>query len=261
MKKDILYINGIRLDKELPKDNYLNKLSVIKNLKSSGGVTFEKPISFFVGENGIGKSTLIEAIAVNYGFNAEGGSKNYNFSTKQTHSILHKYITLVKSFHFAKDGYFLRAESFYNASSYMDYLDVERMSDDDYVTYLRKQDVAENSISKHNMSHGESFLNIVGNRFDGNGIYILDEPEAALSPTGIMKLMVYINRLVKCNSQFIISTHSPMLISMPDADIFEISEKGINKVAYEETNHFIITKQFLNNPSRMVQYLLKNEMD
>ena len=256
MQENDLFIKGIRLDKQLPKGNYLNNLSVIKNLRKMGGVSFEKPISFFVGENGIGKSTLIEAIAVNCGFNAEGGSKNYNFSTKQTHSVLCDYITVVKGFRYPSWGYFLRAESFYNTTSYIDYLDMERVSDNDYVQYLRKQDVAENFCSNHNMSHGESFLKVVSD-FSGNGLYILDEPEAALSPTGIMKLMCYMRELVSKGAQFIVSTHSPILITMPDADIYQITQKGFDKVPYDKTEHYMISKNFLNNPERMLKYLFE----
>lgn len=257
MDKNTLYIKGIKLEKEIPKGNYLNNLSVIKNLKKSGGIIFEKPITFFVGENGIGKSTLIEAIAVQYGFNPEGGSKNYNFSTKQTHSALYNYMTVVKGFNFAKWGYFLRAESFYNTTSYIDYLDIERGSDDDYVTYLRKQEVAENSFSSHNMSHGESFLRTVST-FGGKSLYILDEPESALSPSGIMKLMCYIQKLVKKGAQFIISTHSPLLITMPNSEIYQITDKGFDKVSYNQTEHFLITKRFLNNPEQMLRYLFED---
>ena len=202
MQENDLFIRGIRLDKQLPKGNYLNNLSVIRNLRKTGGVSFEKPISFFVGENGIGKSTLIEAIAVNCGFNAEGGSKNYNFSTKQTHSVLCDYITVVKGFRYSSWGYFLRAESFYNTTSYIDFLDIECESDNDYIDYMRKQEVANNSCSSHNMSHGESFLRTVKS-FGGNGLYILDEPESALSPTGIMKMMCYMRELVSKGAQFI----------------------------------------------------------
>lgn len=256
MDKNALYIKGIKLQKELPKDNYLNNLSVIKNLKKRGGLNFEKPITFFVGENGIGKSTLIEAIAVQYGFNPEGGSRNYNFSTKQTHSILYRYITVVKSFNLPKWGYFLRAESFYNATSYIDYLDIERDSDNDYVNYLRKQEVADNSCSSHNMSHGESFLRTVSS-FDGQSLYILDEPEAALSPLGVMRLMCYIQQLVKKGAQFIISTHSPLLIASPNAEIYQITEKGFDKVSYDQTEHFQITKRFLNKPEQMLRYLFE----
>ena len=256
MDKNTLYIKGIKLGKEIPKGNYLNELSVIKNLKKSGGIIFKKPITFFVGENGIGKSTLIEAIAVQSGFNPEGGSKNYNFSTKQTHSILCDYMTIVKGFNLAKWGYFLRAESFYNTTSYIDYLDIEHWSDNDYVSYLRKQEVADNSCSSHNMSHGESFLRTVST-FGGKGLYILDEPEAALSPSGIMKLMCYIQELVKKEAQFIISTHSPLLIASPNAEIYQITEKGFDKVSYDQTDHFQIKKRFLNNTEQMLRYLFE----
>ena len=260
MKENDLFIKGIRLDKPLPKGNYLNNLSVIKNLRKAGMVSFEKPITFLVGENGIGKSTLIEAIAVQCRFNAEGGSRNYNFSTKQTHSALCDYLTVVKGFRYPSWGYFLRAESFYNTTSYIDYLDIERESDNDYVDYMRKQEVAENSCSSHNMSHGESFLRAVKS-FEGNGLYILDEPESALSPNGIMKLMCYMQKLVDKGAQFIISTHSPILITMPNSAIYQITKDGFDKVSYKETEHYMLTKSFLNNPERMLKYLFDDEND
>ena len=254
-----MYIHSIKLNKDIPPKSYLSRLPVIKNLKSMGELTFDKPITFLVGENGIGKSTLIEAIAVNFGFNPEGGTKNYSFHTKNTHSTLADYITLVKSFNYAKNGYFLRAESFYNTVSYMDYLatDAEnRTNDNNYFDQLIMGDAHEDSF--HNMSHGESFLDAVS-KFQGSGLYIFDEPEAALSPFGIMKLMVYINSLAKQNCQFIISTHSPILISIPNSDVYQLTKESIKKVAFNETEHYTTTRRFLENPTKMLKYLLDEE--
>lgn len=251
-----IYISGIKIKREIPKSNYLSGLPVIKNLSKMEELTFNKPITFFVGENGIGKSTLIEGIAVGFGFNPEGGTKNYNFHTKSTHSKLCDYLTLIKTCNFAKSGYFLRAESFYNAISYLDYLYVERNTDNDYYNHLSSN--KENFGSLHNMSHGESFLETISD-FRPNGLYILDEPEAALSPNGIMKMMCYLDRLVKNGCQFIISTHSPMLITMPNAEIYQLMKNEIKKVSYEETDHFIITRRFLNTPTKVLDYLLKDE--
>ena len=207
-----------------------------------GSLNLEKPVTFFVGENGTGKSTLIEAIAVAMGFNGEGGSRDFFFSTQDTHSELCDYLTISKSV-WPKDGFFLRAESFYNTASYL-----EQNS-----TLARY-----GGVSFHEQSHGESFLALAMNRFEGNGLYILDEPESALSPQRLMSLLVVIDELVKNNSQFIIATHSPILMAYPNADILEFSEQGIHKVGYRETEHYKITKQFVDMPERMVKYLLSD---
>jgi predicted ATPase len=207
-----------------------------------GSLNLEKPVTFFVGENGTGKSTLIEAIAVAMGFNGEGGSRDFFFSTQDTHSELCDYLTISKSV-WPKDGFFLRAESFYNTASYL-----EQNS-----TLARY-----GGVSFHEQSHGESFLALAMNRFEGNGLYILDEPESALSPQRLMSLLVVIDELVKNNSQFIIATHSPILMAYPNADILEFSDRGIQKVGYRETEHYKITKQFIDMPERMVKYLLSD---
>ena len=228
--------------------SYLENLPVIKYLKENS-IEFNSKISFFVGENGTGKSTLLEAIAVAYGFNAEGGTKNFRFATENTHSELFKHLTLIKSKN-ATDGFFLRAESLYNVASYIDKIDSEPSFSPPVIESY-------GGISLHSQSHGESFLSIVQNRFSGNGIYILDEPEAALSPMRLLTLMAEINELVKKNSQFIIATHSPILMAMPDSEIFEFSENGIKKVPYKETEHYTVTKAFLENPERMLKYLFE----
>ncbi len=244
------YISKILFDDNLSKDSYLHNLPIIKYLKREKEISFNSNITFFVGENGTGKSTLLEAIAVAYGFNAEGGSINFTFSTNDTHSSLYENIQIAKR-KFAKDGFFLRAESLYNVATNIDQMDKEP-SFDPYVIE------SYGGVSLHKQSHGESFLSIVQNRFFGNGIYILDEPEAALSPNRLLTLMSEINRLIKKDSQFIIATHSPLLLAFPDAKIFEFSENGIKQVSYKETQHYKITKGFLDNPERIFRYLFDN---
>ncbi len=241
------YVSGIIFDNELEPGSYLNHLPVIQHLAKNSKLTFSSNVTFFVGENGTGKSTLLEAIAVAYGFNAEGGTRNFNFSTKATHSDLHSSISLVKRAQ-AGDGFFLRAESLYNVATNIDKLDDGPGA--------RKIIESYGGVSLHNQSHGESFLAIVQNRFGGNGIYLLDEPEAALSPMRLLTLMAEIAQLVKKDSQFIIATHSPILMTLPGAEILEFSQSGINKVHYRDTEHYQITKQFLENPERMLHYLL-----
>ncbi len=223
---------------------YLSEIPSIQNLTE---LEFKKPVTFFIGENGSGKSTLMEAVAVNYGFNPEGGTKNFNFSTRETHSGLYDVITLVKSPFRPNDGFFLRAESFYNVATVVE--EVASRGSRGYEDWGGK--------SLHEQSHGESFLALVQNRFKGHGLYLLDEPEAALSPSRQLSLIALIHQLVQKNSQVIIATHSPILMAYPMAEIFHFGEKGIQKVAYEETEHFNITRDFLENPKRMLDILME----
>lgn len=212
-----------------------------------GTIELNKNITFLVGENGTGKSTLIEAIAIAYGFNPEGGTKNFCFETARAHSDLWEHLTVVKN-RFAKDGFFLRAESFFNVATQIDELD-------SISTGLPSLIDSYGGISLHEQSHGESFLALVQNRFGGNGVYILDEPEAALSPMRLMTLIAEISALVRRDSQFIIATHSPILMAMPNSEILEITEDGIKSVGYKETEHYRITRRFLENPEKMLKYL------
>ena len=245
---DNLYIKGIHLKDEISKENsYITDLPVIKKFHN---IKLSKKVTFFVGENGSGKSTLLEAIAVNMGFNAEGGTKNFCFSSKATHSDLYKYLTVVKSVNRPNDGFFLRAESFYNVATEIDNLDSESFGGNQVINSYGGE-------SLHNMSHGESFMTLMTTRFGGHGIYILDEPEAALSPIRQMAMLTVINELVKKNSQFIIVTHSPILMAYPDADIFVIDDTGIVKTPYKKTDNYIITKKFLENPEKMLKYLFE----
>ena len=243
MNEDV-FVSQIALRDTVPSDSYLADLPVIRHLQKMGKLQFRKPVTFLVGENGIGKSTLIEAIAVSMGFNPEGGTLNFNFSTRDSHSELCHYLSVGKTPKRRRDGFFLRAESFYNVASYIDDLDVGG----DLTRYYGGK-------SLHRQSHGESFLALVENRFGGNGIYILDEPEAALSPARLMRLMVAMQELVKKNSQFIISTHSPVLMTFPNAEIYQLTEEGIASVTYDQTEHFQLTKRFMETPDRMLRYL------
>ena len=234
------YIKEIRLHGAYAPDDYPFNIPAVRYLRKAGNLPLEKPVTFFVGENGTGKSTLIEAIAVAMGFNGEGGSRDFSFSTQRTHSDLCDHLTISKSV-MPKDGFFLRAESFYNTASYLEENSTMRRY---------------GGVSFHAQSLGESFLALATNRFEGNGLYILDEPEAALSPQRLMSLLVVIDELVKHDSQFLIATHSPILMAYPNADILEFSDQGIEKVSYRETDHYKITKQFIDNPERMIAYLL-----
>ena len=236
------YIKGIRLHGAYDPNCYPFNIPAVRYLSKAGNLPLEKPVTFFVGENGTGKSTLVEAIAVAMGFNVEGGSRDFFFTTQRTHSNLCDYLTISKTMT-PKDGFFLRAESFYNTANYLE----------ENSTLKRY-----GGVSFHAQSHGEAFLALATNRFDGNGLYILDEPESALSPQRLMSLLVVIDELVKNHSQFIIATHSPILLAYPNADILEFSDSGIHKVGYRETEHYKITKQFIDMPERMVQYLLND---
>ena len=187
------------------------------------------------------------------GFNAEGGSKNFNFGTRKTHSDLYKYIRLSKSFKKYRDGYFLRAESFYNVATNIDELDEDPGS-----PFFPPPPPIKGSYggtSLHHQSHGESFLSLMIERFDGQGLYIMDEPEAALSPTRQLAVLSRIHQLVLAQSQFIIATHSPILMAYPGARIYQIDKSGIYPIKYEDTEHYEITKAFLNNPGPMLEEL------
>ena len=243
-----LFVQSVSINGPLPEGSYLRSLAVIKSLQAMDRLQITRPVTFLVGENGIGKSTLIEAIAVHQGFNPEGGTVNFNFATENSHSELHRYLRIQKGTGIRRDGFFLRAESFYNVASNIDQMDrIDAPGPRVIESY--------GGVSLHRQSHGESFMALVENRFGGNGLYILDEPEAALSPAKLLELLCHIRRLEKENSQFIISTHSPILMTYPGAQILYLTQEGIQEVSYRETEHYRLTKQFLENPERMFRYL------
>ena len=220
-------------------------LPVIKEIEK---IDFHPKATFIVGENGTGKSTLLEAVSIAWGFNPEGGSVNFNFSTTDSHSVLHEYIRVVKGITKPEDGFFLRSESFYNVASEVDKLD------ENSGTFLSNY----GGDSLHKKSHGESFFALFMDRFRGNGLYLLDEPEAALSPTRQMAFLSRMDQLIKQKSQFIIATHSPIIMAYPDSLLLSVTEDGLKASVYEETEHFLLTREFLNNPSRYLEILFEN---
>lgn len=234
------YLRAVEIDHHsIPEEDiYPFNIPAIRALDS---LEFHADVTFLVGENGSGKSTLIEAIALKMGFGAEGGTRNLQFSTTESTSNLHQYLYLQRSLKPPSDYYFLRAESFYNVATYME-----------ETGYLRGY----GGKSLHAQSHGESFMATLTLKLQGHGFYILDEPEAALSPSRQLAALVAIHDLVERDSQFIIATHSPILMAYPNAKILLLSETGIEEVAYRETEHYRVTKSFLDDPERMIQLLL-----
>ncbi|WP_395661144.1 AAA family ATPase [Aestuariivirga sp.] len=212
-------------------------------------IAFHPKVTFLVGENGSGKSTLIEALAVAWGFNPEGGSKNFRFGTFASHSSLHGALRLTRGTRRAKDGFFLRAESYFNVATNIEDLDREP-------SFGPKIIESYGNRSLHKQSHGESFLALLEHRLGGKGLYIFDEPEAALSPTRQMSMLVRMHELIAADSQFVIATHSPILMAYPDAWIYQMGQHGLERVDYEDTEHFRITRSFLNNPRDVLRQLL-----
>jgi predicted ATPase len=201
-------------------------------------------VTYFIGENGSGKSTILEALAVAMGFNAEGGSVNFNFATRRSESPLHRCIRIART-HKPRTGFFLRAESFYNVAT-----EIERLGVDGY-----------GDRSPHEQSHGESFLALMKNRFGPRGLYILDEPEAALSPSRQLSLLVRMRDLVEEGSQFIIATHAPIVLAYPGATIYLLDESGISRVEYDRTEHVSLTRDFLNDRERFLKRLFATPTD
>ena len=260
-RKTLMYIQQIEIDTDalnradLPASQaYLRTLPLLRGLDSGGvlQLQLDSPVTFITGENGTGKSTLIEAAAVSFGFNPEGGSKNFTFSTstRASHAELYRFLRLVKSTRRPRDGYFLRAESYFNVAT-----QIERL-DDAPGDPSPKIIGGYGNQSLHEQSHGESFLSLMQNRFFGRGLYMLDEPEAALSPTRLMTMLILLRDLTARDSQFLISTHSPILMAYPDAQIYEITESGIRLTPYTQTASYVLTKRFLTDPQSILETLL-----
>lgn len=244
----MIYIRQINIDCDALREagSYVAGLPFLRNWEP---LTLDAPVTFFIGENGSGKSTLIEGIAVVAGFNPEGGSKNFNFSSRASHSDLCDHLRLTRGLDGKwRDGYFLRAESFYNVASNIEELD--RIP-----AVAPKISEAYGERGLHEQSHGESFLALMRERFFGRGLYILDEPEAALSPARILAMMRLMKQLVAKDSQFIISTHSPILTAFPGAAIYQLGEHGIRKTAWERTDNVLLTKRFLSSPESILNVL------
>jgi predicted ATPase len=218
----------------------------LPSIRGMETLPFHPKVTFFVGENGSGKSTLLEAIAIEYGLNPEGGSRNFNFATRPSHSRLDEALRLAKTPRLAADSFFLRAESFYNVAT-----EVERLGVDLLPVYGGK--------SLHEQSHGESFFALFQNRFRGCGLYLMDEPEAALSPRRQLQFLSVLHDYCKRGSQFVIATHSPIIMAYPDAWIYSFDGEGVRQVPYTETEHYLITRGFLSNPKSSLAVLLADE--
>lgn len=207
-------------------------------------------VTFLVGENGSGKSTLLEAIAVACGLNPEGGSRNFRFGTRESHSTLHEVLRLSRTIRTPRDSYFLRAETFYNVATELERLD-EGPAGELTAAYGGR--------SLHEQSHGEAFFALFENRFRGRGLYLLDEPESALSPSRQLSFLTILHRLCREDSQFLIATHSPILLAYPEATIYLLEADGLKVVPYVETEHYRIARAFLTRTEAMLSVLLENE--
>ena len=226
-------------------DAYPFSLPAIRSLDT---ITFHPAVTFIVGENGSGKSTLLEAIAVSLGFNAEGGTKNFRFGTRASHSVLGEYVRIAKGVRRPRNGFFLRAESFFNVATEIERLDAGPGGPPIIDSYGGR--------SLHEQSHGESFMALMANRFSADGLYVLDEPEAALSPQRQLEALRRIHDLAGDGAQFIVATHSPILMAYPNATIYACSQNGLERVEYIDTEHYKIMHDFMKNPARMLDVLL-----
>jgi predicted ATPase len=227
------------------------------SLPSIRGLTtlpFHPKVTFFVGENGSGKSTLLEAIAIESGLNPEGGSRNFNFATRASHSPLHETLRLARAPGSVRDSYFLRAESYYNVAS-----EIERLDQDKSPFAGPPIISAYGGQSLHEQSHGESFFALFKNRFRGSGLYLMDEPEAALSPKRQLQFLGLLHDYVKRGGQFVIATHSPIIMAYPEAWIYVFCNEGIRQVPYAETEHYLVTRGFLNCPKTSLDVLFSEE--
>ncbi|WP_445322033.1 AAA family ATPase [Paenibacillus sp. FSL M7-0420] len=244
----MLYLRHVELLRDAVPSfgSYPFHLPVVRTLER---LAFQKQVTFLVGENGSGKSTLLEGLAAAWGFNPEGGTLNFSFNTHASHSSLYEYLRIARGVRRPKDGFFLRAESYYNVASYIDELDEEPDAGN-----LIKDSYGGSSL--HEQSHGESFFSTFVHRFSGQGLYILDEPEAALSPVRQMSLLARMHELAEQNSQFIIATHSPILMSYPGAEILLLEGESITPVALEDTEHYTVTRAFMTDRQKMLRELL-----
>lgn len=240
-----LFIRSVHINwEQIDRNSYVKAIPALQGLDC---LDFSCPVTCFVGENGSGKSTLLEAIAVSYGFNAEGGSLNYSFSTYDSHSELCSAVRLIKGHRKAAWSYFLRAESFYNvATKTEDYRDDEP----EWIYYQRY-----GGKSLHHQSHGESFMALAQANFQPDGLYILDEPEAALSPQRQLSLLAQIDQLSREGAQFVMVTHSPILLGLPDAQLLCFDDGPVHPVGYKQTQSYQTYEMFINHRESFLRYL------
>lgn len=242
------FIRSIRLERDRVA-SFETYPFAIPSIRELGELALDPRITFLVGENGSGKSTLIEAIAVACGYNPEGGTRNFKFSTRSSESELHGFLRVARSARRPRAGFFLRAESLFNVASEIERLDAEPGGPKIVDAY--------GGVSLHEQSHGESFLAIATHGFRPDGLYILDEPEAALSPQRQLSLLSLMYSLAeRGRAQFVVATHSPILMSHPGALLYQLGPAGIARIAYEDTEQFRITRDFLNHRESFFKHLL-----
>ncbi|MBK9264010.1 MAG: AAA family ATPase [Polyangiaceae bacterium] len=243
-----------------PSDGFIRAITVLRDriedpnvypytipaIRALETLEFHPRVTFFVGENGSGKSTLLEAIALLLGFNAEGGTKACDFSTRRSESDLHRALRPIRNARRERGGYFLRAESTFNVATYIDDIGVTPWW---------------GGRSLHEQSHGEAFLTVVEQKFRPDGLYLLDEPEAALSPARQLRFLGHLHVLAQAGAQFIIATHSPILLAYPNATLYELTEKGMTTVRYEDTDHYCLTRDFLLHRDRFFRELFKEDVE
>ncbi len=232
-------------DDDLDAAGYPLSIPAVRDLER---IEFHPKVTFLVGENGSGKSTIVEALAVLMGLNAEGGTQNFAFSTRASHSSLATVLRPVRGARQPRNRFFLRAESYFNLATTIEHLDREPGGPKVIDSY--------GGTSLHEQSHGESFMALMEHRFGANGLYILDEPEAALSPQRQLAMLVRMHDLIAENCQFIIATHSPILMAYPEAWIYELSADGIARVALRDTDHYRVTLDILRDPEARLARLL-----
>ena len=239
------FIRSVELDRRgVDFGSYPYSATAVRHLRR---LELDPSVTFLVGENGSGKSTLIEAIAVTAGFNPEGGSRNFRFASRESHSELHERLSLVRGARTPRTGFFLRAESFYNVASQVDELLTGSPLLDAY-----------GGQSLHQRSHGESFIALATYRFGPNGLYFMDEPESALSLQGSLALLRRMHELVRDGSQFVVATHSPILLAFPNSTIYALDEEGFHSTVYEETEQFQLTRSFLEDRKRFFRHLFSD---
>jgi len=239
-----MFLRWAELDEPADASGYPFDLPVVQGVRALGRLALDAPVTILVGDNGTGKSTLIEALAVAAGFNAEGGSRSFNFATRSTESVLGQHLRLVREVRKPRSEFFLRAESFYNVVSEVDRLGVGGYG----------------GRSLHDRSHGEAFIDLAVHRFRPEGLYLLDEPEAALSVHGCLTLIARIVDLVAAGSQFVLATHSPVLLAVPGARILQIDAGGaITEVGYDDAEPVAMTRSFLADPQRYLHHLLRDD--
>jgi predicted ATPase len=249
----VAHLDEVRLRREaVPSfDRYPFSLPAVRGLHR---LRLHPSVTYFVGENGSGKSTLLEAVAVSLGFNAEGGAlRELDFSTRASHSELHEF--LEPRPRELRYGFFLRAESLFNLAT-----EIERVDREGWARALPKRTIDYfGGRSLHEQSHGESFLALFQNKLHGGMLVLMDEPEAALSPVRQMSFLTLLHQHVRSGAQFVIATHSPIVLAYPDAWIYQFDEEGVRRTEYEETEHYRVYRDFLQNRELSLRVLLEQE--